>query len=102
MAKMPKWLTDQRGDQNRRSARQEKERAAEIGGKRQAGSGSSHRAPQDVVSPDYMEQLKYTDQKSFALKQAEWLRLKADAQRAGKVPRMVIDFPGTKLIITEE
>jgi hypothetical protein len=57
-----------------------------------------------VVTPEYLESLKYTDLISFRLFVIEWKTLREQAHRAGKEPRMVIDFEkhGTRLVITEE
>lgn len=103
---LPRWLdpANQKRRQNRRSGAQERQRAEDLGGRRQAGSGASWRAPQDVATPDYLEQLKFTDAASFTVKVAEWLGLRADALRAGREPRMVVDFEahGVRLVIVEE
>jgi hypothetical protein len=102
----PKWWDSKHKlkEQNRRSKKQEEKRAKQQGGKRQSGSGSSYRAPQDVRTPDYLEQLKYTDAVSFSIKVKEWLNLRRDALNTGRAPRMVIDFEkhGVRLIIIEE
>ena len=77
-----------------------------MGGRRQAGSGSSWRAPQDIKTEDYLVQVKYTDRASFTLKRSEWDSLARDAARAGRDPIMVIEFtggkdPGPRLVVTE-
>ena len=58
----------------------------------QAGSGSSWRAPQDVVAPEYLESLKFTDKHTFILDADDLLRLREDAFRLGREPKMVIEF----------
>lgn len=104
MGDLPVWLDDDRRRRNTRSGAQERARAAEIGGRVQAGSGSSWRAPQDVHNATHMEQIKFTDQKSYSLTAKELRQLLEDALRAGKDPRMVIDFQkyGIRAIIEVE
>lgn len=104
---LPKWWTGKQTlrNQNRSSATQERARAEEVGGRVQSGSGSSWRAPQDVVAPEYLEQLKETNGKGFTILRDECAGLLADALRSGREPRMVVDFRGKgplRLIITIE
>lgn len=109
---MPAWWGDaaDKRKQNRRSARQERERATKTGGHVQPGSGSSYRAPQDVITPldtderGYVESIKYTDSDGFRIDAREWAKLRADALRSGREPRLVIDFTKrqTRLVIIEE
>lgn len=106
MADRPPWLSDaeRKRRQNRQSAAQEARRATETGGRRQPGSGSSYRAPQDVKHEHYLEQTKYTDADSFSIKVDEWEQIKADAARSGREPLLFIEFRKRmlKLVITEE
>lgn len=106
MGDLPAWMSDadDKRRQNKRSGAQERARAKQVGGRVQAGSGSSWRAPQDVISADYVEQIKYTDAASFILKIAELQGLLSDGYRAGKSPRMVVDFSayGIRAIIDLE
>lgn len=106
MSDVPAWWREgqDREKQNRRSREQERNRAKATGGKVQAGSGSSWRAREDVKTPDYLEQLKFTDKKSFSLKLSEWKRIRDNAIKAGREPRMVVEFSGEQvtLIITEQ
>lgn len=101
---LPSWWEKERQDRNRRSRSQETKRAAQKGGRPQAGSGSSWKAPHDVVLPDYLEELKFTDKDSYSINVEYWKRLKLAASRLGREPRMIVDFPkrGVRLIITEE
>lgn len=105
---LPPWFdresSHKRKQINKRSKKQESERAKQIGGRVQPGSGSSSRAPQDVRSDEYMEQLKFTDQDGYRLTAKEWLGLAHDASTFGRTPRMVIDFEkyGIRLVITQE
>lgn len=103
---MPKWMTPKadKKRQNRRSAAQERNRAAEIGGRPTAGSGSSWRSPGDVSTPDVLEELKYTDAASFSLKAKDLKAIQRKAVLQGKEPRMVIDFENhhLRVIVTIE
>lgn len=91
---LPPWFGDKgaKRTQNSRSRKQEKRRAEEVGGKVQAGSGSSWRRPEDVVGPETVEQIKYTDAKGFAVKAAELERILQNALRNGREPVIVIEF----------
>lgn len=103
MAELPPWFNKDRERRNARSRKQEKERAEEIGGRTQAGSGSSWRAPEDIRAEGFLEQLKFTDSKGFRVTVDEWKRIKKNANNAGRLPRMVIEFSeyGITLVITE-
>lgn len=113
MSNLPPWMDSSKAKKkkiNARSARQEKKYAKESGGKVQPGSGSSPRAPEDVVEPvgpdgeGDLVQLKYTDAKGFRITVAEWKRLRANARRVGRSPKLVIDFEseGIRLVVREE
>ena len=78
--------------QNRRSQRQERKVAQDVGGRVQAGSGSSWRARGDVRTPDELLEVKYTDKASRSLKVSELKQIKHDALMAGKTPGMIVDF----------
>lgn len=101
---LPIWFDKNREKQNARSRRQEKDRAEQIGGRVQAGSGSSWRAPEDIRAEEFLEQIKFTDSKGFRITVEEWQRLRGHAERDGRSPRLVIDFErfGIRLIVTEE
>lgn len=103
---LPPWMGDKaaRRVRNARSGRQERLRASEIGGRVQAGSGSSWRAPQDVVSAEKLEQVKYTDKASFVLKSSELHKVMQDALDLGRSPQMLVDFTshGLRAVITIE
>lgn len=105
---LPSWWNTEAANSrkkiNARSKEQERDRARQIGGRVQPGSGCSSNAPQDVRSNEYMEQLKFTDKGSYRLTAKEWLGLRADSDRFGRSPRMVIDFQehNLRLIVTQE
>lgn len=100
---LPNWWGKDRERVNRLSRAQEKDRAKEIDGKVQAGSGSSWRAKEDVKSADFMEQLKFTEKDSITIQVGSWLHLRSSALELGLEPRYVIEFKtqGIRLIITE-
>lgn len=105
MSDLPAWwgeAADKRV-QNRRSAQKERKVAKETGGRVQAGSGSSWRAPQDVVTDEEMIQHKYTDAKGYRLTVEEWEVVRRDALQAGREPAMIVEFTrtGRRLLITE-
>lgn len=91
---LPPWMSDksERKKRNARSRRQERKRADEVGGHVQAGSGSSWRRPEDVVGPDAVEQLKFTDADGFRVTAAELERILDNALRNGREARLVIEF----------
>lgn len=104
----PKWM-DSRRRNNKRSKKQERSRAKEIGGRAQPGSGSSSRAPQDVRQnlvngEGRLEQLKFTDKDRITIKAKTCLKELADAELHGREPGEVIEFSqyGIRLIINIE
>lgn len=101
--KLPSWFDKERQDRNRESKRQEIDWAKKTGGRRSAGSGSSFRQPQDNRTATHLDQIKFTRSGSFRISLGEWERIKSDALRAGRDPRLVIEFKpsGTTLIVTE-
>lgn len=100
----PLWFDRDKQRQNKRSGQQEKARAKEIGGKVQAGSGSSWRARGDCKNETVLEELKYTDSSSFTLKAKDWLLHKDRALKQGREPVMVIEFmkDNLRLVLREE
>jgi hypothetical protein len=92
---LPPW-SQQKGrlrTQNRRSRVQERNHASSIGGRVQAGSGSSWRAPGDVRSGEYLDELKTTDRRSFSLTDTIIRKVLHAGDVTGRVPRLIIDFP---------
>lgn len=108
MSDLPPWWDKEsarkRKEVNRRSKKHEKDRADQIGGRVQPGSGSSKNAPQDVRNEEYLEQHKFTDADSFRLSVKDWLSGEDDASRFGRLHRIVIDFDkhGVRLVVTRE
>lgn len=105
---LPEWMNS-RKEQNRRSAAQEKSRAAQTGGRTRAGSGSSWRQRHDnLIAGKYLEQVKFTTRRSHSIELDKWEQYRKDCHDAGTEPRYVLDFcaPDGKilrrLIVTEE
>lgn len=93
MTDVPRWFGNKRKVNNARSRKQEKDRAQEIGGKAQVGSGSSWRAPQDVRGKGVLEQLKFTDGETLSINGAKDVRkVFLDALRSGREPYLVLEF----------
>lgn len=99
---LPSWWSPagERKDRNKRSARQEREHAKAHGGRVQRGSGSSWRAPQDVVLPERMDQLKFTDKQSFVIKVSELQQILRDAVNAGRDPALIVEFTTAGIRLT--
>lgn len=114
MAGLPPWMEDtpkkKRQKINQRSAKQEKEHAQRTGGRVQAGSGSSWRAPEDVRGKldaeggGYLDQLKSFATGRYTLSAKEWIKLRRNAHKDGREPRLIIEFPeqGVRLVVTED
>lgn len=99
---LPNWFDKDRERVNRNVRKQERERAREIGGRPQAGSGCSWRAPGDVKSSEVLEELKLTGKASYRFTLEEWHDIRRKALSQGRDPRFLIEFPdGTRLIVTE-
>lgn len=94
MSELPGWMTSKaKGrQQNARSRQQESRRAEEVGGRTSAGSGSSYRSPGDVKSDSHLEELKYTDKKSFSMTVDVLKDIQRKARLTGREPRLVVDF----------
>lgn len=93
---LPKWFENDKQTQNRRSRQQEKKLAKGSGGRVQAGSGSSWRAPQDIKTDEHLVQVKYTDKDSYPLKVLDLIQIATDAYRCGKTPVLIVDFPARR------
>lgn len=108
MSDLPPWWDSEsshkRKQINKRSKKHEEDRAKQIGGRVQPGSGSSDRAPQDIRNAEVLEQHKFTDKDRFTLDVREYLKGEADASRFGRTHRWVLDFDkhGVRLVVTRE
>lgn len=100
----PAWWDRDKQKQNSRSAQQERKVAKRTGGRVQAGSGSSWRAPQDVKTSTHLISVKYTDRASYSIKADDWAALVDDAAHTGREPALIIEFPerGIRLLVVED
>lgn len=78
----------------RRSKLQERRIAEDVGGRVQAGSGSSWRAKSDVRKLGQLRiEAKFTSMPEFKLKLGDWLKIKDEALTGGlETPVMQIEF----------
>lgn len=90
--------------QNAASRAQEHRHARKVGGKVQAGSGSSWRAKGDVKSSEFMDELKFTSRSSFSITNTIINKLLRAAGQSGREPRLIIDFQslGVRAVVTFE
>lgn len=102
----PPWWDGRaaRRAQNASSARQERRHARDVGGKVQRGSGSSWRAKGDVLSGQFMDELKETDGRQFSITTTIMHKLFRAADQYGREPRLIVDFKsiGKRAVITFE
>jgi hypothetical protein len=105
LGELPPWLTgkERLREQNRSSRKQETARAAEVGGKRQRGSGSKHQAPRDVKTATHLEELKETDGNRITIDARDFAKLQRQGRQQGRSVRFVVEFKqhGLRLIIEE-
>lgn len=103
---LPSWLSDKgrKQRQNARSRQQEEDHALRVNGRRQPGSGSSPRHPQDVKTQETLDEIKYTDGDRYTISAKQWKRYFANAIAAGREPNLVIEFDdhSLRLRITQE
>jgi hypothetical protein len=103
---VPVWLapTARKRRQNRLSGQQERVHARRVGGRTQPGSGSSWRAKGDVISPEHLDELKFTDGKQYSLTVTSIRKITRAAVQLGRTPRVIIDFKqhGVRAIVIFE
>lgn len=88
----------------KRSIKQEKKLAKDLGAKRTPRSGADPTAPNDMVLGKYVIESKSTKYESISLKK-EWLsQVKESPINLGKIPTLVIEFTKTndKYVIMDE
>ena len=76
---------------NKISTKQENSIAVDVGGRRVVGSGC-FTDKNDVCSPRWVIEAKYTSGKSFSIKKSYWDTIKKEAFSRGRLPAMVIRF----------
>lgn len=74
---------------------QETRVAADLGGRRQPGSGSQWHSKGDVSTPTYLVECKQTDKGSYGLKLDTLRKIEREAAAAGKEPLFQVEFHGT-------
>jgi len=94
-----KWLENPNQERARRSNKQERRVASELGGRRIRNSGGARWSKHDsgtddgdVATPEFHIEHKRTDNKSMSIKR-EWLdKVKEGARKFGKDPAVVLTF----------
>lgn len=85
-------ITGKTNDIKKRSIKQEKNLAKDIGAKRTPKSGAEATDPSDMIKGKYVIESKATSKKSINLKK-EWLeQLKCSPINYGKIPTLIIEF----------
>lgn len=80
----------------KKSVKQEKRLAKEIGAKRTPQSGAQDTSPTDMRVGNYIIESKATKGKSINVKE-EWLSaLKQSPMHMGKIPTLILEFPGCR------
>ena len=88
----------------KKSIKQEKKLAKELGAKRTPQSGAQTTSPEDMILGNYVIESKATGRKSISLKK-EWLdQVKQSPINFGKIPTLVLDFTKTndRYIVMDE
>jgi hypothetical protein len=80
----------------KKSIKQEKKLAKDLGAKRAPLSGAFATSPEDMRLGNYVIESKATKGKSISVKE-EWLSsLRRSPMHFGKIPTLVLEFPGCK------
>lgn len=88
----------------KKSIKQEKKLAKDIGAKRTPQSGAQDTSPSDMIKGNYIIESKSTQGKSLSVRE-DWLRtLKYSPMHLGKIPTLIIEFVkrGRYIIMAEE
>jgi len=89
-----KKKTNQTNDIKKRSIKQEKKLANDIGAKITPQSGAQNTAPSDMIKGNFIIESKATKGKSISVKEA-WLHtLKYTPMHLGKIPTLILEFLG--------
>jgi len=94
---LPAWMTSK--NVKKKSSRKEKQRAKELGGRAQPGSGNQFNAKGDIKSDEYLIEHKYTDTNSYSLNINTLLKIEREAQEIGKLPAMIIEIKDRKFVV---
>lgn len=85
----------------RRSVRQEKRIARDVGGRRVAGSGSMPGFKGDVKDPKWLTEAKTTSARSYSLKLSTFRKIELEAIRASKEAALVVEIAGRQLVVLD-
>lgn len=77
----------------------EKSVAADLGGRVQPGSGATSFAKGDIRLANFLLEHKFTDAASYSLRLETFEKIESEARAMVKLPAMVIDIQGRKLVI---
>ncbi len=91
-------------DIKKKSIKQEKRLAKDIGARRTPMSGAIDTSPSDMIKGNYIIESKATKGKSISVKE-EWLSsLKRSPMHLGKIPTLILEFEGRRryVIMAEE
>ena len=89
-----KKKTNKTNDTKRKSVKQEKKLAEDIGAKRKPRSGADAMSPSDMIKGNFIIESKATKGKSISVKE-DWLRtLKYTPMHLGKIPTLILEFLG--------
>jgi len=94
---IPRWLNGQTAQEKGR--RFEKKLAKHLGGKTQPASGALPFHREDVVTREYLIQVKRTDKQQYTLKVGDLNTLVVNAVKAGKLPLMILWMNGRQWAI---
>lgn len=82
--------------------KQESRLANLLGGERNAGSGNGWSRKNDVRSPQFLVEAKWTGKKSFSLKLAELRQLEHNAAIENRTPVLSIEMGGRRYVVVPE
>lgn len=82
--------------------RQEKDFAKKVGGRVNPGSGSGWRQRQDVRTPDYLWEMKYTGKKQVTIKSGDLEQLRKHALMEDRTPAMHLQVGGRNYVLLSE
>ena len=85
----------------KRSLKQERKVASELGGYRRAGSGNQAGYPGDVVLSRVLVECKTTEKDSFRVTSGVLEKIKQEAVTVGKDYALVLEFAGKSVVVID-
>jgi hypothetical protein len=82
--------------------KQESRLANLLGGERNAGSGNGWSRKNDVRSPRFLVEAKWTSKKSYSLKAQELRQLEHNAAMDNRIPVLCIELGGRRYVVVPE